>query len=47
MDAHLLARLSNEASGLINQNAQETEREKKRMDSRINSMRRSPDGRAC
>ena len=38
MDAHLLARLSNEASGLINQKAQEAEREKKRMDSRIREL---------
>ena len=38
MDAHLLARLSNEASGLINQKAQEAEREKRRMDSRISEL---------
>ena len=38
MDAHLLARLSKEASGLINQKAQEAERERKRMDSRISEL---------
>lgn len=38
MDDHLLARLSEEASGLLNQKAQEAEREKKRMDARIEEL---------
>lgn len=38
MDDHLLARLSEEASDLLNQKAQEAEREKKRMDARIEEL---------
>lgn len=38
MDTHLLARLSREASGLLDRKAQEAEREKKRMDARIEEL---------
>lgn len=38
MDRHLLYRLSREASGLLNQKAQEAEREKKRLDNRIKEL---------